>query len=86
MRSLRLARFVIVPVVDGGQEEEVLSVTRRLVGARSGKESPPVFRRAYARQIGPVFEAKTAQTLRVLKSLSQTLWVLGSGPGHQRPL
>ena len=37
----------------------------------------------HAWQIGPVLEAKTAQTSQVLESLSQTRRVWGSGPGHQ---
>ena len=66
-----------------------------LKGAGGGKsislrrekgESPCAFRRAYARQIGMVVEAKTAQTLRVLQFLSHARRVWGSGPGHQCPL
>ena len=56
--------------------------SERLVTEREG-ESPRAFRRVYARQIGPVLEAKTAQTSQVLQCLSQARRVWGSGPDHQ---
>ena len=59
---------------------------RRLVGASRYGERRGKARALFVGQIGPVVEAKTAQTSRVLESLSQTRRFWDSGPGHQRPL
>ena len=60
--------------------------SRNMSLRREKGESPHAFRGVYAQQIGPVIEAKTAQTSWVLEALSQTRRVWGSGLGHQCPL